>query len=277
MSRFSHLALSVLTLGAAQSALAATVGLQGSPTLEVYWQNATIEGAPLRYVGSVQFGVDEEGNFFVTGSTPAEGVSCDTVTPTDPNAVNFCWGTGANEDLITIGQNTYGNLDPFFTFSFSAIDFGAPSVFIYTFSSPVAPPIAGPASYSLDLAGSFTDGSPLNGGSLSMAAPNTMGVLEGILNGTTVIAGIGTGLVDAAGPPNSATYGPFATSGPYDCSLIGGCTSFGVRLAFLGSGSADAYSFTGRFEITEAVPVPAAVWLLGSALGALGFVRRRAG
>jgi hypothetical protein len=49
-----------------------------------------------------------------------------------------------------------------------------------------------------------------------------------------------------------------------------------ARLAFTGSGSFDAYSFTGRFEITEVVPVPAAVWLFGSAIGALGYLRRRA-
>ncbi len=140
------------------------------------------------------------------------------------------------------------------------------------FSVPIAP-VAGLVSYTLDLAGSFSNGSPNDGGSLSMAAPNTLGVLEGRFNGTTSIDGIGG---PAAFPAFvSSTYGPFASAGTYDCSLLGACTSMQARLSFLGSGGTDAFSFTGRFEITP-VPVPAALWLSGSALGLLGWMRRRA-
>lgn len=71
------------------------------------------------------------------------------------------------------------------------------------------------------------------------------------------------------------TYGPYATSGTYDCSLIGGCTSFQAAVRFLASGGGDAFSFSGTYEILP-VPVPAAVWLFGSAVGLLGWMRRRA-
>ena len=104
-----------------------------------------------------------------------------------------------------------------------------------------------------------------------MAAPNILGVLEAQLNGTS-IDGIGTGASFSSG--GSFVYGPLAAAGTFDCSGIGGCTAMSTRLAFLGSGGSDAYSYTGRFEIT-AVPVPAAVWLFGSALGLTGVMRRK--
>ena len=43
----------------------------------------------------------------------------------------------------------------------------------------------------------------------------------------------------------------------------------------MGSGDNDAMSFTGRLELNQ-VPVPGAIWLLGSAVGLLRLVRRSA-
>jgi hypothetical protein len=235
----------------AQGALGSTVGLTGSPTLDIWWRNGAIENATDMHVGQVGFSVGENGDFEAGSQT-------------------FTWGQGDQQDTIYF-YGADGNIDPFVNFGFGIVDSGAASIFSFAFSSPVAPTIYGLVNYTLDLAGSFSNGSPNNGGSISMASPNTLGILEGILN-ATAIDGIGTAASFLSG--GSSTYGPFASSGTYDCGMAG-CTLLGTRLSFLGSGGSDAYSFTGRFEITP-VPVPAAVWMFGSAIGLLGVMRRRA-
>lgn len=253
MNRLLRFALPWTLALCATPTFATTVGVTADPTLNIWWDNPTDATARM-LVGTVVFEVDENGGFVA-------------------DAQSFTWGSGDEMDTIDfLGGD--GNLDPFVNFAVGVIDSGAASIFTFTFSSPVAPALTGLVNYTLDLAGSFSNGSPNNGGSLAMAAPNTLGVLEGRFNGTTSIDGIGGPAVFPA--LVSSTYGPFASSGTYDCSLIGACTSMQARLSFLGSGGADAYNFTGRFEITP-VPVPAAVWLLGSALGLLGVVRRRMG
>lgn len=255
----------------APAALASTIGA-GSPTLSIVWQNGTIANPPVRDVGTVQFDVDDQGNFIASG---VSGSNCSA--DAESGSVACTWGTGDQQDTININY-AFGNLDPFMSFSYGVVDAGAASIFTITFTSPIVPTISGMANYNLSLAGSFTNGTPNNGGSFTMAAPNTLGVFEALLNATTSIDGMGgTGTTSfLPGPPGSVGFGYSDVSGTYDCSVLGGCTSFQSRLSFLGTGSFDAYSFTGSFEITEAVPLPAAVWLLGSALGVIGVLRRRA-
>ena len=250
---FRCVAASALALCSATT-FASTVGVTTSPTLRVWWDDPE-DATPRVLVGTVTFAVNEDGSF-------------------QAEAQSFTWGYGAEEDTLHFYDGD-GNLDPFVNFAVGVVDSGAPSTFTFTFSTPVAPTISGPVNYTLDLAGSFTNGSPNNGGSLSMAAPNTLGVLEARFNGTTSIDGIGGTGTTGFGSGGSSVYGPFASSGTYDCSGLGGCTSMTARLSFTGSGGSDAYNFTGRFEIIP-VPVPAAVWLFGSAVGLLGWVRRRA-
>jgi hypothetical protein len=254
MKRQLHILVAAAAVCIAPAAFASPISVEeGSPTLEIYWRNGVTPDAPIRSVGAIDFEVDGEGNF--VGASES-----------------FTWGQGAEQDTINVTLAN-GNFDPFLNFAVGVVDAGTPSIFTFVFSSPLAPVPMGMVSWTLDLAGSFSQGSPNDGGSLAMAAPNTLGVLEGILNATSM-AGTGGAAVFPAG--GSSTYGPYATAGLFDCGVLGGCTTFSTRLSFLGSGGADALSFTGRFEITEVIPVPAAVWLLGSALGLLGWVRRRA-
>lgn len=255
MKRSLQLMMAAAAVCGAPVALGSTLGVQGSPTLDIFWQNGTVPGAPVRSVGSVALTVDEDGNIYTEQSQ------------------EFTWGTGDQLDTITVSLAT-GNFDPFLNFAVGVVDAGAASIFTFVYSSPVAPTIAGLANYTLDLAGSFSNGLPSNGGSLATALPNTTGVLEALLNGT-VMSATGTGASFPSG--GSSTYGPFAASGTFDCATIGGCNTMGMRLSFLGSGGSDAFSMTGRFEITEAlVPVPAAAWLFASGLGVMGWLRRKA-
>lgn len=243
--------LAVALVCAAPASFASTIGVTGAPSLEIFWRNPAIVGAPTQFVGEVPLTVDADGN--IAGDTQS-----------------FSWTWSGEEDTITVSY-AGGNLDPFLNFSFGVVDSGSASIFTFVYSSPVAPMLMGAVNYTVDLAGSFSNGSPNNGGSLGMAAPNTINVLEALLDGN-LVDGAGGGASFGAG--GSSIYGPFAAAGTFDCSAIGGCTNMSTRLSFIGSGGDDAYSFTGRFEITP-VPVPTAVWLLGSAIGVLGWVRRR--
>ena len=151
------------------------------------------------------------------------------------------------------------------------VDFGAASSFYFVVSSPLAPTLYGMQDYDLRLSGSFADGGT-NGGSVGLGTGTVLPIanlLNGTLNGTSIA---GTG-VPIGFPGLTGLYGTYVNTGTYDCG-VGGCTTFGMKLSWLGSGGNDALSFTGRFEVTP-VPVPAAVWLFGSAIGLLGHLRRR--
>jgi hypothetical protein len=216
----------------------------GALTLDVWWSRA--DGTNLQQVGSVDVNLDDpELNY--TGS--------------------WTWG------VDTINLNIGGNVDPIITIAAGVVDGGAPSSFFFTVSAPLVPTLYGLQNYDLRLSGSFADGGT-NGGSVGLGTATVLPIANlanATLNGTSM-AGVG---VPVGFPSPIALYGPYANVGTFDCGILG-CTSFGIDLSFLGSGSGDALSFTGRFTINP-VPVPAAVWLMGSALGLLAYVRRRSG
>jgi hypothetical protein len=98
----------------------------------------------------------------------------------------------------------------------------------------------------------------------------------------------------AVNNPDFATFTDIVDSctpvpaGPSACFLLGVLTLDADKYRIDGTLSASGGSFTLRaqtgnnsiytstFDATAVVPVPAAVWLFGSALGLMGFVRRRA-
>jgi hypothetical protein len=245
-------AFAVCVGGAAQ---ASTIGVQGAPELSIYWNNGI--GGPDRLVTTtpVVFDVDEQTGDFSTGS----------------QSYSWTWRnpqTGLFEtDTITLNF-AGGNFDPVVVLAVGFVDVGAPSVFTFGVSAPLA--VAGPVSYKLDLSGSFSDGAS-DGGSMGLGmAPPAPDIMDGQLDFVSV-AGIGTPLAGFT-PGGNSTFSFPSVLGSTTCGA--GCTDFGLLLSAKGSGGGDGMSFTGRFEITP-VPVPTAIWLLGSALGVLGYLRRR--
>jgi len=92
-------------------------------------------------------------------------------------------------------------------------------------------------------------------------------------------------LTGCAGSPNYCltNTGPFANLKPY--YYWSGTTyvspssawdfSFGYGYQYYGSKSFDLYAWAVRDGDVSAIPIPAAVWLFGSALGVMGWLRRK--
>lgn len=238
----------------------------GAVTILRYWQDGSAVAPAMAFAPIlVELNGDASGDFALSGAV----------------------ATRANTDLITV-KYLSGNVDPVINFGVQFKDSGAPSIFTFEVIAPLEPTLTGLQNFRLDLVGSFADGSPANGGTI---APNAD--FGSIMNATvkksddsafTAIAGTGAG---ASFKPFSDVYGAgglYSLLGTYDCGAVG-CTDFGIRLSVLGSGGGDVLGLNARFEIVPRdpitsgapVPLPAAAWLLGSALACLlGAAQRRA-
>ena len=222
--------------------------VNGTPTLSILWGSEAVPDQ-IAVATDLPLTLDEEGNFY--------GGSLTYDFSANP----------AVEDIINVSY-VGGNVDPIITMGVGFVDFGAASVFSFGVSAPLAPSVVGLANYRLSVTGTFADGGT-NGGSLALSPLAPFGILEGQLDFVS-FASVGPA---ATFPGLEGVYGTYTLLGTVDCGL--GCDDFGLFLSAKGSGGGDAMSFTARFELTP-VPVPAAVWLFGSAFGVLAMVRRRA-
>ena len=146
-------------------------------------------------------------------------------------------------------------------YGIAVTDFGAPSVFSFSFSMPITLD-AGPTVANASLVGGMTDftgngvGVSTTGGfttlqSSYVSAPNT-----------NIGVDVGGSQSYGAGPAGSHyTYGPQAV-GPVAGGDLSGFTTLNMDLRFLASGGGDVIVLTGFTEITV-IPAPASLALLG--------------
>ena len=110
-------------------------------------------------------------------------------------------------------------------------------------------------------------------GTDASGVPNEWAIIGQFRNGP--LNTIGTSINTIQSANNPSIVGSFT-----DFALIGVCTSLGGvnENCTLGDiEDAQSRNVVGNWTVTpNPVPIPAAVWFLGSALGGLGFTRRRA-
>jgi len=174
------------------------------------------------------------------------------------------------------------NQDPFIDYGLVVKDFGAPSIFAFSFATPIVP-TANPASVSASYSAAFTDSDGafkvdpvgLDGDGDGIDEIQSFSVFDGSLKNAGV--DLGAAYVGGAGsgnPPNEA-------AGPIAAPLGGAFTGLELDVDFQLTGGGDIYSATGRGEInaTPRVPEPGSTLsLLGMAgigLGVCSRLRRK--
>ena len=158
--------------------------------------------------------------------------------------------------------------DPFISYGISVIDIGAPSVFGFTFTTPIVPTGA-PNTVTASLVGGMTDPTG-DGVSITPALPDADGDLlaelqaarVGIATPTTNM-GVDVGLAFSgpAGPPGALHNYPATVAGPQAGPGPGPWDVLQAELSFAGSGGSDIYAMTG-FASIDFVPEPSSAALL---------------
>lgn len=169
------------------------------------------------------------------------------------------WNLWLDEDPVVSGTVNFTNLNP------------ATQQVTFIFTLPILPAIPGGTVIGGSIQGGATDN---NGNGVTLSAPTGSSfytaLIDNIAVQTLYVAptSYSTGSFLSLNVPNAS----FGTPIP---SLAGppALTSIAIRLDFLLTGG-DSASFTSNF-VVQPVPVPAAAWLFGSALGLAGFLRRR--
>lgn len=212
----------------------------------------------------------EPQNYFTAGD-----LGCTAISGT-PTAT--CAGTGAvidgeisldswnvfiDSDPVINGVIAVTNLDPVNTQQFTLV-----------FTLPIAPPIPGGTLIGGSIQGGATDN---NGNGVTLSTPVGSAFYTARIDGSDVQSmyldpqSYSAGSFLSVNVPSLA-FGTPIPSQPGPAAL----TSIGIRLDFLLT-PGDSASFTSNFVVQPAaVPVPAAYLLFGSALGLLGWMRRRA-
>lgn len=189
------------------------------------------------------------------------------------------------EDTLQAGSFIYYSANPVLNYSFSIVDNGAASSFGFMMTAGITPPVIGLHEVRVDFAAILNDGAdadttvgftpvapavPVDGDGIAEAQVFTF-------NRSTDPAGTWLNAGHDLGRAASLTTFGAVIEGPSrDERTIGiPWDEWRFDLNFTGTGGGDAYAISGRAQLTF-IPVPAAAWLLLSAL-ASGFVviRRR--
>lgn len=176
---------------------------------------------------------------------------------------------------LTIGSASF-DPDPVLLFSASAINnTGGPLAYSFAFNAPLSPALIGPVASQAELGVTLTDGGgngaavqPLVGQGTMLRSFDLYG------SGASISKNVDVGTLHsiAAGASSSTAFALFNASSSLDCGQP--CVAMSAVLSFTLTGN-DAVGFSGKITQT-AVPLPAAAWLLGSALiGMLGVARGR--
>ncbi len=188
---------------------------------------------------------------------------------------NYYMDAGGDHMMI----NATLDPDPSIAWGISVTDFGAPSSFSFTFTSPIVP-TSSPTTVTASLTGGMTDNTG-NGISMTPTQANLDGDLflelqtsaTGIGGPTTNMGvDVGTGFSAPAGLPGALHNYLSQVAGPQLGPSGGPFDVLSSTFAFLGSGDGDIYSMTG-FASIETVPEPGMIGLM--MLVAPVLVRRR--
>lgn len=192
------------------------------------------------------------------GSVQAMPVSYST---TYNGAINVTAGGGANTVLPVPGSDFYGN-----TFTAPTLNFAAPAA-------------ATPFGFYDDFIFTIPVGAGTNSVTSSISIPGALEITGlqsrlfalplGYVPGSTVGLGCPGGCLAVWGTTVAAANVTYTVLNP----IVLGPGSYVLQLRGDATGAFGG-SYSGVLNLT-AVPVPAAAWLFGSALGGLGFLRRR--
>lgn len=239
--------------------------------LAVFASAAFFAGALPASAASLSLGLGISIDGQQVGYVGGAGLGCVDV-PDTPTA--NCTGSNAQVgDLRLDSWSVFVDSDPVISGIVAVTNTSAVTQqYTLTFTLPIAPAIPGSSLIGGSIQGGVTDG---NGDGATLSTPTGSAFYTARIDGADVqslyldpqsfFAGgfLSTNVPGLAfGTPIPSQLGPAALS------------TIGIRLDFLLT-AGDSASFTSNFVVTP-VPVPAAAWLFGGALGALGWLRRRA-
>jgi len=194
-------------------------------------------------------------------------VMSDSVLDIGGGTYEFLGDDLANNGSIDVWDYSWdisANADPFIDSTFTIVNLtGATQTFNVFFNLPVSPGFS-PAYKTGVLGFTFTDANSDGGAGVTFNSWD--GLIDNVSAMSIFVASVPCSGVGCSGGVADVTNGPLFHA-PGVSSSIGNTLNFDLT-------AGDSVTVHTRFEVTP-VPVPASVWLFGSALGLLGWIRRR--